>query len=605
MILRRFKLATRLFAILVLLLAFTGAMVGFYYGQMQELGSVATEQTGEAVMNGLKEKVKVGTHSMAIALSEFASGAATEAARKQLLRDAVSDIRFEEDESGYYFIYDETTVITVPTNPALEGEDLSDTADRNGVYYVRELYRAASAGGGFVEYVFEKPGAGVQPKVSYAEMIPGTDYWVGTGVYADNVAARQASVAALIDERIAQSSRVAIMTVLGVFLVIIVPLLIVVIRSVVRPISDLQHVVQSIEAGDLDVHPDANGKDEIAQLMSSMGSMRDRLVSVISDVKRAGDSVASGSEQMSSTSQQLSEGATEQAASAEEVSSSMEEMASNIQQNADNAMQADAIAQNVSQNAERGGVAVDQTVGAMRDIAEKISIIEEIARNTNLLALNAAIEAARAGEHGKGFAVVASEVRKLAERSQRAAGEIAELSESSVGVAETAGRLIREVLPEIKKTAELVQEINAASAEQSSGADQINKAIYQLDQVTQQNASASEEMAAMAEELTGQAEQLQTAISFFKMNQGEEVGLLSNAPRRLQESFHKDARRLGPDKATEGNATATNSIGSPLGGHLDGGNSRYSSQNGNGHKGITLKLSEGDRDAADDEFTEY
>jgi methyl-accepting chemotaxis protein len=233
---------------------------------------------------------------------------------------------------------------------------------------------------------------------------------------------------------------------------------------------------------------------------------------------RAADNVASGSEQLSATSQQLSQGSAEQAASAEECTASMEQMGASIQQNSDNAKQTNAIASKSSEEAQTNGAAVGESVKAMKQIAEKITIIEEIARKTDLLALNAAVEAARAGEHGKGFAVVASEVRKLAERSQTAAAEIGKLTTNGVRVAESAGVMIDRLVPEIRKTAELIQEISAASAEQSIGAAQVNKAVQQLDKVIQQNASASEEMAATAEELSTQAEQMQVAIGFFKMN---------------------------------------------------------------------------------------
>jgi|LSQX01.3.fsa_nt_gb methyl-accepting chemotaxis protein len=265
------------------------------------------------------------------------------------------------------------------------------------------------------------------------------------------------------------------------------------------------------------------------QLMQALKAMLEKLVDVVSNVQLAAEQVAAGSEAMTATAEEISQGATEQAASAEEVSSSMEQMISNIKQNADNAQQTEKIAMKSSHDADEGGKSVAETVKAMKEIAGKISIIEEIARQTNLLALNAAIEAARAGEHGKGFAVVASEVRKLAERSQTAAGEINRLSASSVQVAEGAGEMLEKMMPDIQRTSDLVQEIAAASKEQDAGSEQINKAIQQLDQVIQQNASASEEMSSTAEELSAQAQQMQEAIAFFRI--GEDHSRRSSAPR--------------------------------------------------------------------------
>ncbi len=302
-------------------------------------------------------------------------------------------------------------------------------------------------------------------------------------------------------------------------------------RGITQPVYKGVTFAKEMAEGNLTASLDVDQKDEIGDLARALQEMRDQLVGVVRDVQGASNNVASGSQEMSSTAQQMSEGATEQAASAEEVSSSMEEMSSNISQNSDNAAQTEKISQQAAQRAEEGGEAVNQTVEAMRQISDKIQIIDEIARNTNLLALNAAIEAARAGEHGKGFAVVASEVRKLAERSQVAAGEIAELSKSSVDVAERAGEMINGIIPDIRKTAELVQEISAASSEQNSGAEQINQALVQLDEVVQRNASASEEMASMSEELNGQAEQLQNTVAFFKIDQGGSRRLAVEGPR--------------------------------------------------------------------------
>ena len=286
-------------------------------------------------------------------------------------------------------------------------------------------------------------------------------------------------------------------------------------RSIIIPLKEAVGVANRLAAGDLTVEVEVSSGDETGQLLTAMKEMVGKLKQVVGEVFSASDNVAFGSQELSATAQQMSQGATEQAASAEEISSSMEEMASNIRQNTDYAMQTEKISIKNSVAAKDGGKAVVETVAAMKEIATKISIIEEIARQTNLLALNAAIEAARAGVHGKGFAVVASEVRKLAERSQSAAGEISSLSIRSVAIAELAGDMLIKMVPDIEKTSELVQEITASSREQDSGAEQVNKAIQQLDQVIQQNASASEEMASTSEELSSQAKQLQSAISFF------------------------------------------------------------------------------------------
>lgn len=288
------------------------------------------------------------------------------------------------------------------------------------------------------------------------------------------------------------------------------------IRKLTRPLKQCVDAAHRLAEGDLTFDIRTGGTDETGQLLGAMKEMVDNLRGVVANVTSAAQSVATGSDQMSASSQGMSEGATRQAASAEEVSASMEEMSSNIKQNADNAHQTEKIALKAASDAKEGGEAVSQTVAAMKDIATKISIIEEIARQTNLLALNAAIEAARAGEHGKGFAVVATEVRKLAERSQVAAGEISRLSSSSVEVAEKAGRIISEIVPDIQRTAELVQEISTASAEQNAGTEQINRAIQELDQVIQQNSTATEEITSTAEVLSSQATQLIDMIRYFK-----------------------------------------------------------------------------------------
>jgi methyl-accepting chemotaxis protein len=299
-------------------------------------------------------------------------------------------------------------------------------------------------------------------------------------------------------------------------------------RAMVINLRTTAALADSLAGGDLTVTPrPLSDKDALGL---SLKLMVERLRSVVGGAMAASDNVSAGSEELSAAAQQVSQGATEQASAAEEASASMEQMAANIKQNADNAAQTEKITRQVTKDAEASGEVVKRAVEAMETIAQKIVIVQEIARQTDLLALNAAVEAARAGEHGKGFAVVASEVRKLAERSQTAATEIGSLSLETVKAAQSAGEMLTNLVPDIRKTAELISEISAACREQDIGASQINEAIQQLDKVTQQNASASEQMSSTSEELASQAEELQASIAFFRIDDAAASSVVAARP---------------------------------------------------------------------------
>lgn len=422
------------------------------------------------------------------------------------VKEAIRAMRYGGGGEEYFFIIDTDGVVQMHSaKPALEGKNLYGTKDENGTQLFKEMIeKSRSTGTAIVEYVWPKAGSvKPEPKVTFVKRYDRWNWVLGSGLYVDNVKAQVDKI------------RWQVLGGTLVIMLLVISLALIISKKISKPISNCVHVAEKVAEGALSIELSADSTDETGLLIRAFGKMVDNLRGVVGEVTASSSQVGSGSQELSHTSEDLSNGATQQASSIEEVSASIEEMVSNIAQSADNSSQTEKIVQQAADDAQESGKAVDETVSAMKEIADKISIIEEIARQTNLLALNAAIEAARAGDHGKGFAVVASEVRKLAERSQVAAGEIGELSSSSVQVSEKAGSLLDKLVPDIQKTAELIQEVSASSAELRIGAEQVNESIQQMDGIVQKNAAAAEEMSSTSEELASQAEQLQDIIGFF------------------------------------------------------------------------------------------
>jgi methyl-accepting chemotaxis protein len=514
-LLRNTTIAQRLIAVGIVTMLAVVAIVFALMSVTAKVRDLGVDEASNAALEGRKTALKISVDSIATSLSGAISGVTDEKEQARILRALIGQVRFEDDKSGYYFIYRGTINVVHPLRPEFAGTNRAKTVDPDGVEYISELARTAGTGQ-YVRYSFEKPTTKVKlPKLAYAQRIPGTEMWVASGVYIDLVESLRQRLDANLREMANQTALPVQIGIVILLLGFLLPGLWMVARSITVPLREAVGVAEQVAQGRLDVPDVHHFRDEPGRLMSKLAEMAARLHAVVERVTLESASLASSATELNASSTTLAQGASNQAATATQVSATVEKITDTIRATAEGAEQTERLAKSANSSAKAGSARVANAVDAMRTVADKVGFIEEIARQTNLLALNAAIEAARAGSAGAGFAVVAAEVRRLAERSGTAATEIQDIAANSVKVATEAGALIERIVPDIERTTALVQAVAQSAKDIARGAGEVTVAMQQLDRVVQQNAAASEELTATSEELASRASALQSTISYF------------------------------------------------------------------------------------------